>query len=198
MNEKHGNAIRDAALMFPTVSLDYALRPLSHDVLQINVTVKPTFAWNAKLSGTAEPFYIWVEDSDRTNILSWRSILLRPSTTILELEFVITLDDTLPWAINVVAASDRWLGSDTVREIQLESLIMPDPTPQSTRLLDIPYLTISCFDDPHLQQSYSPFITTLNNIQSQAFWSIYHTNHNVLISAPVSSGKSVLGEIAVW
>ena len=198
MNEQHGMAVRNAALRFPTVALEYALRPLSHDILQINVHIAPSFDWNARLSGTNEPFYIWIEDEERLNILSWRSVLLRPTTKGLDLEFVITLGDTLPWSFNLVAASDRWLGSDDTRAISLEGLTMPDPPPESTTLLEIPYLSISSFADQHLENSYKSYISTLNNIQSQAFWSLYHTNHNVLISAPVSSGKSFLGEGAIW
>jgi antiviral helicase SLH1 len=198
MNEKHGAAIRDAALMFPTVGITHSLRPLSHDLLQISVLVEPQFTWNAKLSASMEPFYIWIQDADGIYILQWRNVLLRPTTTAVEIEFVIPLGDSPPESLTIVSASDRWLGSDEQRSLPLQDLVMPQRPPESTPLLDIPFLHISCLQDAQLERAYRPFITTLNAMQSQAFWTAYHTQNNVLVSAPVASGKSFLGEVAIW
>jgi antiviral helicase SLH1 len=198
MNERHGQAIRDAALMFPTVGVEYALRPLSHDLLQISVCVKPLFQWNAKVSSSGEPFYVWIQDEDGIHILQWRSVLIRQTTTKVDIDFLIPLTDKPPNSYTITTASDRWLGSDDSRMVALEGLVMPSSTMDTTPLLDIPYLHISALDDPSLEGMYRPFIQTMNGIQSQAFWTLYHTQANVLVSAPVSSGKSFLGEVAIW
>ena len=198
MNEKHGAALHEAALMFPTVTISFSLRPLSHDLLQISVHVEPSFHWNGKISASGEPFYVWIQDEEGSNILQWRSILLRPSTTSLDIDFVIPIGDAVPLSYTVISASDRWLGSDIQILISLDALVMPQPPVDQTPLLNIPYLYISCFDDAQLEQSYRAYITTLNSIQSQAFWNFYHTQFNTLISAPVGSGKSLLGEAAIW
>jgi antiviral helicase SLH1 len=198
MNEKHGLAIREAALQFPTISVEYALRPLSHDLLQISVCVKPQFTWSAKVSSSGEPFYVWIQDEEGINILQWRSILIRQTTTKVDIDFLIPLTDTPPPSYTILSASDRWLGSDDSRLVPLDMLVMPRSTIDITPLLDIPYLHISALDDPHLEGMYKPFIQTMNGIQSQAFWSAYHTQANMLVSAPVSSGKSFLGEVAIW
>jgi antiviral helicase SLH1 len=198
MNEKHGLAIRDAALMFPTVDVEYALRPLSHDLLQISVCVRPQFQWNAKVSTSGEPFYVWIQDEEGINILQWRSILLRQTTTKVDIDFLIPLTDIPPASYTIISASDRWLGSDHTRMVPLDDLVMPSPTTDVTPMLDIPYLHISALDDPQLETMYRPFIQTMNGIQSQAFWSVYHTQSNVLVSAPVASGKSFMGEVALW
>ena len=198
MNERHGTALRDAALMFPTIGLSYALLPLSHDLLQITVRVEPLFTWDTKLSGSAEPFYVWIQDQDGINILQWRSILLRPTTISFDIDFVIPLGDPFPPSYTVISASDRWLGSDTQTFISLEDLVMPQLQSEETALLDVPYLHISCLQDTQLEKIYRAYITTLNSIQSQSFWTVYHTQGNVLLSAPIASGKSVLGEIAIW
>ncbi len=197
-NERHGTALREAALMFPTIGISYALRPLSHDLLQISVQVKPLFTWNAKLSGSAEPFYLWIQDEEGLSILQWRSILLRQTTTALDIDFVIPMRDSMSPSFSIISASDRWLGSDTQTHIPLDTLVMPQQPPDETPLLDIPYLHISCFDDTQLDKSYRAYIITLNSIQSRAFWTFYHTQNNVLISAPIASGKSLLGEAAIW
>jgi antiviral helicase SLH1 len=75
---------------------------------------------------------------------------------------------------------------------------MPEHAPPHTHVLDIPFLNIRCLDDPPLEQMYRGYVDTLNGIQTQAFWTLYHTNMNVLVSAPVASGKTFLGEMAIW
>lgn len=198
MNESHGQAVKNAAQSLPMVDVTWALRPLSHDVLEIRVKVTPTFKWNARVSASAEPFYIWIQEETGIDILQWRSVLLRQTTSSVELDFVLSFEEDLPNMLTVVSASDRWLGSGEEQAISLEHIRMPDHAPPHTQLLDVPFLNIRCMDDPHLQEMYGRYISTLNNIQSQAFWTVGHTNMNVLVSAPVASGKSFLGEVAIW
>lgn len=198
LNEKHGQALRDAALTFPTVSVDYSLRPLSHDLLQISVRVEPQFTWSSKISGSGEPFYVWVQDEEGVNILQWRSVLIRENSTTFDIDFTVPIGEAIPSSYTIISVSDRWLGSDDSRLVALESLVMPSPPIEHTSLLDISFLQISSLDDKALEQSYRPYISTLNSIQSHAFWSAYHTQNNMLVSAPVASGKSFIGEIALW
>lgn len=198
MNERHGAAVREAAQSLPMVDLTHSLRPLTHDLLELRVRVEPLFKWNNRVSTSAEPFYIWVQDEDEVHILQWRSILLRSSTTSIDIEFVLPLGDTPPPFFKLVSASDRWLGSEEEKVISLDGLVMPQPAPESTTILDIPYLHISCLNDTQLEQAYRAYITTLNSIQTQCFWTCYHSQSNVLISAPIAGGKSFLAEMAIW
>ncbi|KAL1410863.1 putative steryl acetyl hydrolase mug81 [Vanrija albida] len=198
MNATHGEALHRAALMFPTIGVQHALRPLAHDLLQITLTIEPQFHWSDKLSGSAEPFYVWIQDAEGLHILQWRSILLRKETTSLAVDFVIPWTPDAHKSLSIVTASDRWLGSDSETPIHLEQLVMPKAFEDHTPLLDLPFLPIAALDDPDLVKLYRPHVPMLNGIQSQAFWSVYHTDHNVLVSAPVSSGKSLLGELALW
>lgn len=198
MNEAHGQAVKNAAQSLPMVEVSHALRPLSHDVLEVKVKVTPTFKWNARVSASAEPFYIWIQEETGIDILQWRSVLLRQTTTSVELDFVLSFEEGLPPLLKIVSASDRWLGSGDEYLVPLEGIRMPQEAPSRTQLQDVPFLNIRCLDDPSLQEMYSRYITTLNNIQTQAFWTLYHTNMNVLVSAPVTSGKSFLGEMAIW
>lgn len=197
LNPIHGAALRNAALMFPTVSVTYALRPLAHDLLQLTVNVEPQFTWNTKISGSTEPFYVWVQDEEGLHILQWRSILLRQTSGTIELDFI------LPWSgehqsLSIVTASDRWLGSDSQTPVSLANLVMPQAFDERTPPLDLPFLSISAVDDPDIEKVYRPQVTMFNTLQSQAFWSVYHTQNNILISAPVASGKSLMGEMAMW
>ncbi|CAK9780073.1 Sec63-domain-containing protein [Cutaneotrichosporon oleaginosum] len=197
LNELHGKALLAAAMEFPTVGARYALRPLANDLLEIAVTVEPTFRWSQKVSGSTEPFYVWVQDADGMNILQWRSVLLRQSTKSVVLEFVIPWTVDIHTSLSIVTASDKWIGSDSQTHVDLNNLVMPRPFDDHTPLLDLPFLTLSALDDAELADAYRP-VSMLNALQSQAFWSVYHTHHNVLVSAPVASGKSLLGELALW
>ncbi|WWC91889.1 uncharacterized protein L201_006838 [Kwoniella dendrophila CBS 6074] len=198
MNEKHGQAVLDAANMFPTINMTYKLRPISHDLLQISVKVEPQFKWNNKVSGGSEPFYVWAQDEEGLKIYQWRSVRVQPTTSLIEIDFILPFDEALPTSISIVSISDRWLWSHEQITIHLSDIVMPDQAPHHTELLDIPFLRISCFNDPALESAYRNTITTLNSIQSQAFWTMYHTSVNALIAAPVGSGKSFLGEVAIW
>ncbi|WVR09583.1 hypothetical protein IAU60_006653 [Kwoniella sp. DSM 27419] len=198
MNEKHGQAVRDAAMMFPTIGMSYNLRPISHDLLQINIKVEPGFKWSTKVSGFSEPFYVWAQDEEGLNMYQWRSVRIVSTTSKIELDFILPFDENLPTSISIVSISDRWLWSHEQIDISLADLIMPDPPAPHTDLLDIPFLRLSCFNDPALEGAYSSTMQTLNGIQTQAFWTLYNTNVNALVSAPIASGKSFLGEAAIW
>lgn len=198
LNESHGEALSAAAHQFPSLAVSYALRPLSHDLLQVDVHLERDFVWSEKHSGGSEPFYVWIQDQDEVTILQWRNVIFRQSTTAIDLEFVIPIGEQVPDMFQIVCVSDRWLGSDETIDVSLEDLVMPANTVSHTPLLDIPYLHISALKDAELVAAYRPFIQTFNGIQSQSFWNVYNTHSNVLISAPASSGKSVLGELAIW
>ncbi|ODN73401.1 hypothetical protein L202_07927 [Cryptococcus amylolentus CBS 6039] len=198
MNERHGKAVLDAAMMFPTVNLTHTLRPITHDLLQISVKVTPQFRWNAKISGSSEPFYVWVQDEQGLNIYQWRSVRLTPATSVIDIDFFLPFDDVPPDSISLVGVSDKWLWSYELAFIQLSGLTMPPPPTPPTEMLGLPFLKLSCFMDPALEQRYSRTIDTLNSIQSHAFWVLYNTCVNALVSAPVGSGKSLLGDAAIW
>lgn len=198
MNEKHGQAVLDAAMMFPTVNLTHTLRPITHDLLQITVKVTPQFKWHNKISGSSEPFYVWVQDKEGLNIYQWRSIRVTPSTTAIDIDFFLPFDDVPPDSISIISISDKWLWSYEQLVIQLSDLIMPPPPKESTQILGIPFLRRSCFNDPQLEQRYAQTLDTLNTIQSHAFWMLYNTSMSAVVSAPVGSGKTLLAEGAIW
>lgn len=198
MNEKHGQAVLDAAMMFPTVNLTHTLRPITHDLLQITVKVTPQFKWHNKISGSSEPFYVWVQDEEGLNIYQWRSVRVTPSTTVIDIDFFLPFDDVPPDSISIISISDKWLWSYEQLVIQLGDLIMPPPPKESTQILGIPFLRRSCFNDPQLEQRYAQTLDTLNTIQSHAFWMLYNTSMNAVVSSPVGSGKTLLAEGAIW
>jgi antiviral helicase SLH1 len=200
LNERHGVALLTAAQQFPSAVLTYSLRPLSADLLRICVRVTRSFEWNIKIHGNSEPFWIWVEDHDGTDILQWTHILLRSTTSLIDVEFVIPIWGQPPPSVTVRLLSDKWLGAEDEVSIPLRDLVMPAPSSTHTPRLDIPFLSLSVLQDANLESSYRSreSIRVLNDIQTQSFWTFYHTSQNVLLSAPSSCGKSISGHFAIW
>ncbi|KAI0638306.1 Sec63-domain-containing protein [Trametes polyzona] len=199
LNERHGSAVRDAAKQFPTVRITYSLRPLGADVLKIAVKVERAFNWSSKVHGSAEPFWLWVEDHDGTNILQLSHLIFRQTTDILDVDFVISIpSQKRPPSVTIRFVSDRWQGAEEEVEASLEDLVMPSASDSHTPRLDIPYLPLSVIRNPSLQEFLAPRLHGFNAIQSQVFWSVVKTRLHTLLCAPTACGKSVMGHIAIW
>ncbi|KAF5387927.1 hypothetical protein D9615_000311 [Tricholomella constricta] len=200
LNEHHGQAILNAAKQFPAVQISYDLRPLGPDVLKISVRVKRAFTWNAKVHGTAEPFWLWIEDHEGLIIIQLAHLIFRQATEILTVEFIISIPDGLPPpSVTVRYVSDRWLGAEDETFISLESLIMPAPSSSNTPLLDLPLLSTSVIKNPFSEKFRLRLgVDHFNAVQTQTYWSLVNTKCHALLSAPVGCGKSTMAHILVW
>lgn len=198
LNERHGAALLRAAKQFPTVTLFSKLRPLSHELLRIHIVVHRSFEWSAKVHGSAEPFWVWVEDHSGLNILQLARVSFGASTEHLQLEFIIPLPGALPPFVTIRAISDRWLGGEEEIHVPFDELVMPPLPVRRTSLLDLPLLRtdLRTFDErtKHAVSRFSQF----NSIQTQCLWPAYNTGGNMVICASTSSGKSLIGELAIW
>lgn len=199
LNDIHGLAILDAAKQFPTVQIGYDLRPLGYDVLRIIVSVKRAFTWNTKVHGSAEPFWLWVEDHEGLTILQLSHLIFRQTTEVLNVEFVISIPNGQPPpSVTIRYVSDRWMGAEDEILIPLDSLTMPSPSSCHTPLLELPFLTTSVLRNPVVERVFSERVNHFNAIQTQTCWSLVNTNNHSLVCAPVGSGKSTMARIVVW
>jgi antiviral helicase SLH1 len=199
LNEKHGQAILNAAKQFPTVLIDYGLRPLCSDVLKIVIQVKPAFTWTSKVHGSTEPFWLWVEDHEGSTIIQISHLILRPTTESLGVDFVIPIAGGVPPPfVTIRFVSDRWMGAEDEVSIQLDGLIMPPPSKSHSPTLDLPLLSLSSLRNPTVEALFSGRINSFNSLQTHVFWSLMHTQMHTLICAPGSCGKSLLGLVLVW
>lgn len=198
LNEYQGQALLTAAKQFPSLELAYSLRPLGPDTLRVIVTVTRTFDWSSKVHGSAESFWLWVEDHEGNTIFQLARILLRESTHTLDVEFVISISaDTLPPSITIRLVSDKWIGADNELPVRLDGISMPIACHSHVRRLDVGFLPLSSI---HLSALYDhlPHIREFNAIQTQVFWSLMNTKLNTLVAAPSSCGKSFLAHVVVW
>lgn len=199
-NRGAGTNIAKILRHFPTVHVEAEIAPLNRDVLRIKLHVIPDFGWKDHIHGTSESFYIWVENSETSEIYHHEYFILnrRKLHDDHELNFTIPLSDPLPTQIYVRAVSDRWLGAETVTPVSFQHLIRPDTESVYTDLLDLQPLPIGALKNPGLEEIYAQRFQFFNPMQTQIFHTLYHTAANVLLGSPTGSGKTVAAELAMW
>ena len=185
---------------FPTVTVEAEIAPLNRDVLRIHLYLTADFGWNDKHNGTSESYWIWVENSETSEIYHHEFFILTRKRLYDDhaLHFTIPLTDPLPTQIYVRAISDRWLGAETVTPVSFQHLIRPDTESVYTDLLDLQPLPVSALKNPILEEIYGERFLFFNPMQTQIFHTLYHTPANVLLGSPTGSGKTVAAELAMW
>lgn len=199
-NHSVGTKIARILDNFPTVSVEAEIAPLNRDVLRVKLYIIPDFRWNDHVHGSSESYYIWVENSETSEIYHHEFFILnrRKLNDDHELNFTIPLSDPLPNQIYVRAVSDRWLGAETVTPVSFQHLIRPDTESVYTDLLNLQPLPISALKNPGLEEIYAKRFQFFNPMQTQIFHTLYHTAANVLLGSPTGSGKTVAAELAMW
>ncbi|RDW63887.1 putative ATP-dependent DNA helicase MER3 [Coleophoma crateriformis] len=199
-NHAAGKTISRILDNFPTLSIDSEIAPLNRDVLRIKLYLTPDFKWNDRHNGTSESYWIWVENSETSEIYHHELFILNRKKLLddHELNFTIPLSDPLPTQIYVRAVSDRWLGAETVHPISFQHLIRPDTESVYTDLLNLQPLPISALKNPNLEAIYGQRFQYFNPMQTQIFHTLYHTSANVLLGSPTGSGKTIACELAMW
>ncbi|POS85916.1 Sec63-domain-containing protein [Erysiphe pulchra] len=199
-NFSEGKNIRKLLKNFPIISVDSEIAPLNRDVLRIRLFLVPEFTWNDKYHNTSESFWVWVENSETSEIYHHEYFILsrKKFHDDHELDFTIPLLDPLPTQIYVRVVSDRWLGAETVHAISFQHLIRPDTESVYTDLLKLQPLPISALKNTKIEAIYGQKFQYFNPMQTQIFHCLYHTPANVLLGSPTGSGKTIACELAMW
>eukprot|EP00095_Tigriopus_kingsejongensis_P005309 maker-scaffold337_size202799-snap-gene-1.20 protein:Tk05309 transcript:maker-scaffold337_size202799-snap-gene-1.20-mRNA-1 annotation:"activating signal cointegrator 1 complex subunit 3" len=198
---KAGADVKKAAFEIPHIELDATIQPITRTVLRVRLKIKPDFWWNDRVhGGTAEPFWVWVEDPENNHIYHHEYVLVSKKQVKIkeaqELVFTIPIFEPLPTQYYIRAISDRWIGSETYTAISFKHLILPERHTAPTDLLDLQPLPVAALQNPSYEQLYG--FSHFNAIQTQIFHTLYHSDRNVLLGAPTGSGKTIVAEIAMF
>eukprot|EP00741_Cyanophora_paradoxa_P020260 tig00021238_g19554.t1 len=192
-----GPRIAKLVRQFPALALSPLVQPITRTVLRVVLTITAEFEWNERQHGSAEGWWIWVEDAENEHIYHSEYFLLhrKAKEEAQTLDFTVPLFEPMPPQYFVRAVSDRWLHAEAHAEIALSSLILPEKHPPQTDLLDLAPLPRSALQDPTFESLYT--FSHFNPVQTQVFHTLYHTDVNVLLGAPTGSGKTVVAELAM-
>ncbi|KAK0930262.1 putative steryl acetyl hydrolase mug81 [Friedmanniomyces endolithicus] len=199
-NQRMGTTIAKLLDNFPTLTVEAEIAPLNRDVLRVKLFITPDFRWNDRHHGKSESYWIWVENSETSEIYHHEFFILsrKKMYDAHELNFTIPLQDPLPSQIYVRAVSDRWLGAEGVTPVSFQHLIRPDTESVYTDLLNLQPLPVKALKNPLLEEIYGQRFQFFNPMQTQLFHCMYHTNANVLLGSPTGSGKTIAAELAMW
>lgn len=196
---KLGKAVHKAVHQLPRLELQGAVQPLTRSTLRVELTLNPDFAYDDKIHGGAEPFWVMVEDVDGETLLHAEFFVLAAKFSKDEhsLTFTVPVFDPLPPQYYVRVVSDRWLGSESVLPVSFRHLILPEKFAPPTELLDLQPLSITELANERFIAYFNGQFDYFNPIQTQCFNSVYRRDDNVLVAAPTGSGKTVLAELAL-
>lgn len=183
---------------FPKLDLTAHIQPITKTTLNVELTITPDFQYVEKIHGPAESFWIVVEDVDGENILHHESFLLKKKYAMEEhfVRFTVPLCEPLPPQYFIRVLSDKWLASETSLPISFRHLIVPEKFAPPTELLDLRPLLLSGLRNPEYEKIF-PGFKEFNPIQTQTFHAFYNMDENILLSAPVATGKTTCAEIGV-
>lgn len=199
-NQRYGDTLAKCVAWFPELEVATRVLPITRTVVRLEVTLTPTFEWSDRYHGSAEPWWVWVEDSTSADILAHDSFVLQKNqmNSTHKLGFIVPITEPLPQQLYLRVISDRWIGAEVVHPISFRHLVLPQSASPFTELLDLAPLPLSVLQDKSIEALYEPKFTYFNPIQTQCFHSLYHTDHNILLGAPTSSGKTCCAELAVY
>ncbi|KAJ5766358.1 uncharacterized protein N7511_003974 [Penicillium nucicola] len=198
---KAGRVVCDLVSKFPRLEVQAQVQPITRSMLRVELTISPNFVWDDEVHGNAQDFWIIVEDCDGEEILFHDRFLLRGEFAKSEMnehlvEFTVPVTEPMPPNYFISLVSDRWMHSETKIAVSFQKLVLPERFPPHTPLLDMQRAPVKALKRDDYQALY-PDWQHFNKIQSQVFKSVFDTDDNVFIGAPVGSGKTVCAELAL-
>ncbi|KAL9617270.1 MAG: hypothetical protein Q9160_007951 [Pyrenula sp. 1 TL-2023] len=196
-----GRTVCDLVSKFPRLEVQAQVQPVTRSMLRVELNITPDFIWDDLVHGTAETFWVLVEDCDGEEILFHDQFLLRKDFATSEMnehlvDFTVPITEPMPPNYFITLVSDRWMHSETRLPVSFQHLILPEKFPAPTPLLDIQPVPVQALRRKE-QQSLYPDWNHFNRIQSQVFKSLYETDDNVFLGAAIGSGKTVCAEFAL-
>jgi len=200
-SSRTGKLVHSLVERFPRLDVQAQFQPITRSMLRVELTITPEFIWDDAYHGTAEQFWILVEDCDGEHILFHDLFVLRKNYAESEnnehlVEFTVPMTEPMPPNYFITVISDRWMHSETKLAVSFRKLILPEKFPPHTQLLDLVPLPVEALKKRDYIKLY-PNWRHFNKIQTQVFKSLFDTDDNVFVGAPAGSGKTVCAEFAL-
>lgn len=198
-----GRILYDCLRMVPSLEAVATIKPITHTIVRIDAEIWPAFTWNNQLLGAGgqQRFHFLIEDTDTNTIMHHEVISYTQkkvrSGEVQKVTVTIPIDDTqIQNHFQLRIMSDDWVVDDTLIPLSMTSQVLPESIRPHTDLLDLNPLPVSALKNQGFQSLY-PF-EFFNPVQTQVFFSLYHTWDNILLGAPTSSGKTLCAELAIF
>jgi activating signal cointegrator complex subunit 3 len=162
-----GGPIAKLVRQFPALEIEASAQPITRTVLRVTLLLSAAFEWNDRIHGSAEGWWVWIEDPENEHIYHHEYFLFEKKMVDepQKLSFTIPIFEPLPSQYLVRAVSNRWLHADTTVELSFKHLILPEQYPPHTNLLDLMPLPVTALHNEAYQKLY-PF-SHFNPIQTQ-------------------------------
>jgi len=115
------------------------VQPLTRSVIRVELAITPAFQWEHKIHGDAEPFWVFVQDSDSEQLLHSELFILKQKNASEQhmLSFIVPLYEPMPPQYFIKVVSDRWLQCENVLPVSFKHLILPERFAPPTELQDM-------------------------------------------------------------
>ncbi|KAJ1402777.1 Winged helix DNA-binding domain superfamily [Sesbania bispinosa] len=193
-----GRLVKQYLGYFPSLQLSATVSPITRTVLKVDLVITPAFIWKDRFHGTAQRWWILVEDSENDHIYHSELFILTKRMAKGEpykLSFTVPIFEPHPPQYYIHAISDSWLHAEAFYTITFHNLPLPEARTAHTELLDLKPLPVSSLGNGAYEALYK--FSHFNPIQTQTFHVLYHTDNNVLLGAPTGSGKTISAELAM-
>jgi len=118
--QKGAKSIIKHVKYFPHLEISCVVQPVTRAVLKFSVTLVGNFDWNAGWLGSAQGFWLWIEDGVNERIYHQEHVLLsrRNHGSPVELELMIPAFEPLPPQYYVRVISDTWVGVESLLPVR--------------------------------------------------------------------------------
>ena len=209
------NDIKDLIKHIPRFNMIVEAKPLTRTILNITLTLEPRFKWSKKWNGLSENFWIIVDN--KKEIIHHETFNFTPKKLDEEKnkKFVpklkeVVISFAVPFDIErgethaklnkvytISVISDKWVNCSQESFIELSEIEVPQDEDIKTELLDLYPLPLSVLKNKDYESVFNKSFQYFNPIQTQIFYSVYHSDENLLVGAPTGSGKTAIAELAI-
>ena len=209
------NDIKDLIKHIPRFNMIVEAKPLTRTILNITLTLEPRFKWSKKWNGLSESFWIIVDN--KKEIIHHETFNFTPKKLDEEknkkfvpklkevvISFAVPFDiergethAKLDKVYTISVVSDKWVDCSQKSFIELSEIEVPQDEDIKTELLDLYPLPLNVLKNKEYESVFNKSFQYFNPIQTQIFYSVYHSDENLLVGAPTGSGKTAIAELAI-